>query len=69
MAEIKIKVDVPPELAGKFETALEKVVEQFTRRVRFSVIDEIMSKSKLTDEQINKLSSEAKERTVKKHGW
>ncbi len=68
MAEIKIRVDVPPELAGKFETALEKVVEQFVRRVKFSVIDEIMSKSELTEEQINKLSSEAKERAVKKYG-
>ena len=69
MAEIRIKVDIPSELADKFEAALNKVVEQFTRRVKFSMMDEIMSKSKLTDEQINALSSEAKERAAKKYGW
>lgn len=68
MEEIVIKLDVPRELSGKFEAALEKVVEQFVRRLEFSILDDIMSKSKLTDEQANKLADELKERVAKRHG-
>jgi len=68
MEEIVIKLDVPRELSGKFEVALEKVVEQFVRRIEFSIADEILSKSKLTEGQANKLADELKERVAKRHG-
>ena len=68
MAEIVIKVEVPLELKETFELALAKVVKQFIRRARFSVLDDIMSKSELTDEQIRELSGDLKERVTKRHG-
>ncbi|MBU1252585.1 MAG: hypothetical protein KKC96_03250 [Nanoarchaeota archaeon] len=67
MEEIRIKLDIPKELTGKFEVALEKVLEQFVRRIRFSAVEEIMSKSELTEAQINTLSSDAKKRAVNKY--
>ena len=68
MEELVIKFDVPVELTKKFELALNKVVTQFIRRVRFSILDETMSKSKLTDEQVRGLADELKERVAKRHG-
>ena len=68
MAEVLIKVEVPGELKNKFELALAKVVKQFVRRIEFSIADEVLSKSKLTDEQVNKLSEELKKRVAKRHG-
>lgn len=68
MAEVVIKVDIAPELKGKFESALDKVVARFVRRLEFSTADEILSKSKLTDKQVEKLADELKERVAKRHG-
>lgn len=68
MAEVVVKVDIAPELKGKFESALDKVVTQFVRRLEFSTADEILSKSKLTDKQVEKLADELKERVAKRHG-
>ena len=68
MEEIIIKLDVPRELSGKFEAALEKVIEQFVRRVRFAMVDEIMSQSNLTEQQVTEMSSRAKEKAAKRHG-
>ena len=68
MEEIVIKVDIPVELKKKFESALALVVKQFVRRLRFSMLDEAMSKSELTDEQIRELSDKLKERVAKRHG-
>ncbi|MBI2451572.1 hypothetical protein HYV50_00670 [Candidatus Pacearchaeota archaeon] len=68
MAEIVVKVEVPKELKKKFEIVLTRVMKQFERSIRFAVLDEIMSKSKLTDEQIWELSKELKERVAKRHG-
>ena len=68
MAEVVIKVDVPEELRERFGLALAKVVKQFVRRVEFSIADEMLSKSKLTDEQISKLSRELKQNVAKQHG-
>ena len=68
MEELVIKFDIPIELKSKFESALDRVITQFVRRIRFSVLDEIMSKSKLTDKQADKLANELKERVAKRHG-
>lgn len=67
MTEVIIKVDIPLELKKEFESALSKVVSQFVRRVEFSIADEILLKSKLTDSQIDKLSDGLKERVAKRH--
>ena len=68
MGEIILKVDVPNELKEKFEIALAKVIKQFIRRIEFSTADDILSNSKLTDEQVNSLSNEVKLRVAKRHG-
>ena len=68
MAEVIVKVDIAPELKDEFEAALDKVVAQFVRRLEFAMADELLSKSKLTDEQVDKLANELKERVAKRHG-
>lgn len=68
MAEVVVKVDISPELKDKFEIALDKVIKQFVRRLKFSIADEILSKSKLTEEQAFKLADDLKERVAKRHG-
>ena len=55
MEEIVVKLDVPKELEPKLKLALTKVVKQLVRDVRFALLDEIMSKSELTDEQIKNM--------------
>ncbi len=56
MAEVILKVNVPEEFKEKFELSLEKAMKQFVRELEFAMADEILSKSKLTDEQISKLT-------------
>ncbi|MCG2700526.1 hypothetical protein L6274_05775 [Candidatus Parcubacteria bacterium] len=68
MAELMIKVDIPAEFKERFELALDKVVKQFVRRLEFSIADEILSKSKLSEQQVIKLSNELKQRVAKRHG-
>ncbi len=68
MAELKIDINIPAELRDEFETALGKVVEQFVRRIEFSMADEILSKSKLTNKQADELADELKEKVAKRHG-
>ena len=68
MEEIVIKLDVPSEMKDEFKIALEKVVKQFTRSLRFSLIKDNLKASKLTDEQANELAEELKERVAKRHG-
>ncbi len=68
MEEIIIKLDVPSELEPKLKLALAMMVKQLLRNVRFSLLDEIMSKSELTEEQIKELSDKLKIRVAKKHG-
>lgn len=68
MEEITIKVDVPVEFKEKFELALDRVVKQFVRRLEFSIADDVLSKSKLSEQQVFKLSNELKQRVAKRHG-
>ncbi len=67
MKEILIKIDVPFELEEKFEIALDKVVKDFTRHIRFALLKDIMKDSKLTDEQSDKIAEEFNENFSKKH--
>ena len=68
MTEVVVKFDISPELKDKFEIALDRVVRQFARRLKFSIADDILSKSKLTEEQAFKLADDLKERVAKRHG-
>lgn len=68
MAEVKFKVDVPPELESEFKVAVERVVGGLIEELEFSVAMEILSKSKLTERQAEKLAEDVKKRIAKKHG-
>ena len=41
MEEIIVKLDIPPEFKDKFEVALNKVVEEFVKRLQFSIVEEL----------------------------
>lgn len=68
MAEVVVKVDIPAAFKDKFESALDKLVRQFVRRLEFSIADDILSKSRLTEKQAFKLADELKRRVAKRHG-
>jgi len=68
MTEVILKVEISPELKDKFEIALDRVVKQFARRLKFSIADDILSKSKLTESQAFKLADDLKERVARRHG-
>ena len=67
MEEIVVKFDVPSELNEEFRLALAKVVKQFVRRLQFSIAENILSESELTDKQVSELSDDLKERVAKRH--
>jgi len=66
MTEINIKMNVPEEFKEKLELALTKAVSKFSRELEFALADEILSKSKLTDKQVNQLSDDLKINVAKK---
>lgn len=68
MVEVKFKVDVPPELESEFRVAVERVVGGLIDELEFSVAREILSKSKLTEKQAEKLARDVKKRIARKHG-
>ena len=60
MAEISIKVDVPPEFKDKFKLALAKIMQSLVRELELSVAKEIVSKSKLTEKDADELADKVK---------
>ena len=68
MAELLIKVDVPDKLESEFRTALKRVVDKFVSNVEFSLAEEILSKSKLTEKQAKELADDVKLAVAKRHG-
>ena len=68
MAEVVVKLDVPQSLESKFSKALDKVVNEFVEKLKFSVAKEILSKSELTEKQAKKLADEVKLGIAKRHG-
>ena len=68
MAEVIVKLDVPQSLESKFGKALDKVVNEFVEKLKFSVAKEILSKSELTKMQAKKLADEVKSGMAKRHG-
>jgi hypothetical protein len=67
MAEIELKVEVPQALEPKFERALERVTKAFIEELEISVARDILSKSKLTEEQARELGEEVKTGIAKMH--
>lgn len=72
MEEFCIKVDVPEQFKEKFELALAKAIKSFVNELEFAMVESILSKSKLTEEQAIELGEEVKEAVWKRHqekGW
>ena len=67
MTEVIVKVDVPQSLEVKFGRALDKVVNEFVEKLKFSVAKEILSKSQLTEKQAKKLADDVKLGIAKRH--
>ena len=68
MEEIVIKLDVPDEIKDEFKIALDKVVKEFTRQVKFALLKDTLKDSKLTDETADILASGLKEKVAERHG-
>ncbi|MEK6983548.1 MAG: hypothetical protein AABX33_03160 [Nanoarchaeota archaeon] len=68
MAEVIIKLDIPDKFELEFKAALKKVLDKFVHGVEFSLANEILSKSKLTEEQAKQLATEVKSAVAKRHG-
>lgn len=60
MTEITVKVNVPFEFKERFELALAKVMESLVNELELSVAKEIISKSKFTEEDADKLADKVK---------
>ena len=60
MAEISVKVDVPSEFKDRFELALAKIMQSLVRELELSVAKEIISKSKFTERDAEKLSNKVR---------
>jgi len=67
MEEIVIKLDIAPELRERFELALAEVVKQFVKTLKLSLAKEIVSKSKLTEEQALELAKEVNKSLHKRY--
>ena len=68
MVEVVVKLDVPQSLESKFGKALDKVVNEFVEKLKFSVAKGILSKSGLTEKQAKKLADEVKLGIAGRHG-
>lgn len=66
MEEIVIKLDIPSEFKKEFELALAKALRNLVMDVEFGIADALLSKSKLTEEQVKELSDNLKKRVAKK---
>ena len=53
---------------SKSESELKKLADEMDEEVLWILADKILSKSKLTEKQANKLAEELKERVAKRHG-
>jgi hypothetical protein len=58
--EFCIKIDIALELKKEFELALAKVVRDFARNVEFALAEEIVSKSKFTEQDAEELGERVK---------
>ncbi len=68
MPEVVIRVEVPEGMQNKFEKAIEEILKKFIEEIKWSVAQDIISKSKLDEEIAKKLVIEIKNSVAKKHG-
>lgn len=66
MEEIVIKVNVPDKFNERFTVALENLVRDSFRRAKFSLAEDILNKSKMTDEEVNELTDEVNESVARR---
>jgi len=72
MEDICIKVDIPEQFKEQFELSLAKAIKLFAEELEFAMVESILSKSKLTEEQALELGNEVKEAVWERHqekGW
>lgn len=60
MAEINIRVDIPEEFKREFEVALAKIVKEFVDKLELATAEEIVSKSRFTEQDAEELSEKVK---------
>jgi len=65
---VKIKRFESAVKESKSESELKKLADEMDEEVLWILADKILSKSKLTEKQANKLAEELKERVAKRHG-
>ena len=53
---------------SKSESELKKLADEMDEDVLWILADNILSKSRLTEEQANELAEELKEKVAKRHG-
>ena len=58
MQEIVVKLDMPEKFEHEFKLALARVVESLVKEIEFSMVNGIISKSKLTKEDALKLAKD-----------
>ncbi len=68
MGEVVIKVDVPEGMQENFEKAIEAVLKKFLEEIRWSVAQEIVAKSRLSEDMARRLALEIKESVTENHG-
>ncbi len=62
-----MKLDVPSEMKEVFEVALAKALKKLVIDIEFSIANSMLSKSKITDKQVEEFASTLKTRASKKH--
>lgn len=67
MEEIRIKLDIPVEFKQEFSLALSRIVERFVREMDLTITKDIISKSKLTEQDAEDLSKEVKKSLHEKY--
>ncbi len=67
MKEIVIKLDVPEEASEILEESIREIVDKLLLNIEFSLADRILSKSKLTDEQINEMVGKLENKIAEKY--
>jgi len=58
--ELCIRIDMPPEFKEEFKLALAKTMKEFEDQFEFKMAEEIISKSKFSEQDADELSEKVK---------
>ena len=67
MTEITVKLDVPQGLEDRVAVAVQKALKEFLEEVEFSLANEILEESELTEDHSRELGKEVNVRVAKKY--